>query len=123
MSEINTHKINECNEAITITADARDEKYGNSSHNYMLMFLDKGGAGIYTRLEFQRGPIMEVGVNGITTEALLAVLIDRMEGFQSGPFACSENEEALSALKSAMEWFHVRTKARLARGVEGTNVV
>lgn len=123
MREINKHKTNDCNQAIQISADERDVKYGNASHAYAITFVDKDGADIYFNIEFQRGPIKEVGVNGLTNEALLAILIDRMEGFQSSPFACEENAVALAHLEQAMAAFHVRTKAREARGVEGTNVV
>src|SRR3990167_3669382 len=35
---------------------------------------------------FQNGPIAEAGVNGVTHEALLAILIDRLECFQAGQY-------------------------------------
>ena len=121
MRMIHTHETNEANKTIAISADERDEKYGNASHAYGIMFEGKEDHDIY--IDFQRGPIKEVGVNGITNEALLANLIDRLEGFQSGPFACELNAEALSHLQQALNCLHTRTKEREARGVEGTNVV
>ena len=123
MHTIHQHETNACNEAITIEADERDPKYGNASHIYDLTWLAQDGSGEHTEIRFQCGPIKEVGVNGITNEALLAVLIDRMEGFQSSPFACTENAVALTHLDAALEAFKSRTRARDARGVEGTNVV
>lgn len=75
----------------------------------------------YSTLLFQNGPIREFGVNGVTQEALLAILIDRLLGFQSGPFACEDNEEALTHLRAALECLQRRTRARIARGVEGTH--
>jgi hypothetical protein len=72
---------------------------------------------------FQHGPIKEVGTNGITHEALIEVLIDRLEGFQSGGYACLENQQALDALQVAKSALRTRTKARVARGVEGTHEV
>jgi hypothetical protein len=110
------HKINELNEALMITTDERDEQYGNASHAY-----DVQGFGEGLLIKFQRGPIKEVGVNGVSNEALLAILIDRMRGFQSGPFACRENACALTKLEEALHWLHSRTRSRVARGVEGTN--
>jgi len=74
-------------------------------------------------LLFQNGPIAEVGVNGITHEALLAILCDRLRAFQSGPFACRENALALTKLEEAQHWLLHRTKARMARQVEGTHKV
>jgi hypothetical protein len=71
---------------------------------------------------FQNGPINEHGVNGISGEALLAVNIDRLRGFQAGQYACADNAEALDHLEKALECLHRRTKERLARGVEGTSI-
>ena len=70
---------------------------------------------------FQNGPIPEFGVNGITHEALLAILIDRLEGFQAGPFANVYNGAALENLQFAQELLLSRTRERMARGVEGTH--
>jgi hypothetical protein len=72
-------------------------------------------------LLFQNGPIKEFGVNGVTHEVLLAILIDRLRSFQAGPYACEANEEALSHLNDALNWLQVRTRKRIARGVEGTH--
>lgn len=74
-------------------------------------------------ISFQNGPIKEAGVNGVTHEALLAILIDRMEGFQAGPFASEDNARALTHLKAALGSLQNRTRARMARGVEGTHTV
>lgn len=70
-------------------------------------------------LVFQHGPIYEAGQNGITDEALLAILIDRMRGFQKGPFACRPNALAVTHLEEALMWLQRRTRDRIARGVEG----
>jgi hypothetical protein len=68
-----------------------------------------------------RGPIGEVGVNGVTHEALLAILIDRMQAFQKGPYSCRENALALTKLEEAVHWLNARTARRTAQGVEGTH--
>lgn len=70
---------------------------------------------------FQNGPIKEVGVNGVTQEALLAILIDRMRAFQAGPYACRENAIALTHMEEALMWLQRRTVERIKRGVEGTH--
>lgn len=75
----------------------------------------------YTVILFQNGPIKEVGVNGVTHEALLAILIDRMESFQKGDYACHDNEVALGDLRTALFRLQKRTRERIARGVEGTH--
>jgi hypothetical protein len=61
---------------------------------------------------------MSLEVGGVTNEALLAIVIDRLEGFQAGPFACSENFTALTNAQAALEALQARTRDRLARGVE-----
>jgi hypothetical protein len=68
---------------------------------------------------FQNGPIKEFGVNGITQEVLLAIVIDRLRRFQAGPFACAANASALADCCSALTWLQERMRDRLARGVEG----
>lgn len=70
---------------------------------------------------FQNGPIKEAGVNGVTHEVLLAIVIDRLRSFQDGPFACGPNAIALSGCEVAMYQLQKRTRERIARGVEGTN--
>lgn len=74
-------------------------------------------------IHFQKGPVYERGVNGISIESLLAVCIDRLEAFQAGLYACAENEAALIGVRSAMRSLHERTRERLGRQVEGTSQV
>ena len=76
-----------------------------------------------TLILFQNGPIAEAGVNGVTHEALLAILCDRMRGFQAGPYHSADNAEALACMEQAQTALQRRTKARMARGVEGTHTV
>lgn len=78
MRQIESHKTNDCNKAITIEADERDPDNGNTSHNYSLRWnLERDGKPFEgdQLIQFQHGPIQEVGVNGVTNEALLALLI------------------------------------------------
>jgi hypothetical protein len=70
-------------------------------------------------IRFQNSPLQEVGLNGITQEALIAICMDRLRSFQSGDFACESNVLALEHLKLALRYLQQRTRDRLARGVEG----
>jgi len=70
---------------------------------------------------FQNGPINEVGVNGVTHEAILAIVADRLRSFQVGPYACRDNDLALADVESAMLRLQKRTLDRMRRGVEGTH--
>jgi hypothetical protein len=69
---------------------------------------------------FQNGPIKEAGLNGITQEVLLAIVIDRLRGFQGGQFSSRENAIALTKCQEALFWLQARTRDRIARGVEGS---
>ena len=72
-------------------------------------------------IKFQKGPIKEHGLNGITQEVLLAIVIDRLESFQKGDFACELNEVALEHAKEALAALQQRTRDRIDRNVEGTS--
>jgi hypothetical protein len=116
--EINTHKVNGLNEHLRIRV--MDEPgQGNACHHYRIQYLDQWTWDTH----FQEGPVQEVGVNGVSNEALLAIVRDRLEGFQAGAYACKENKDALDAIKHAMYRLAARTKDRVERGVEGTSVV
>lgn len=123
--ELKSHKVNGLNEALTI--EVLDEPgQGNACHVYKIhgpRSVDDSGQQFPDAqcVKFQNGPIKEFGVNGISGEALLAIVEDRLIGFQSGPFATHENQMALEKTQEAMMWLQKRTLDRLRRGVEGTN--
>ena len=108
------HKINEVNDNITIVADGDPGDCG-------LYYIDYGDA-VHVRsvlLQFQKGPVSEAGLNGITNEALIAIVLDRLRRFQSGDFKCRENAVAITKLEEGLMWLHKRTLDRVRRGVEG----
>jgi hypothetical protein len=110
-------------EKITIISDEPDPRDG-AAHNYSLN-VERVTAwthnGDFATLRFQRGPKNDPDhVPGLTDAALLAVLIDRYEGFQRGPFACRENAIVLTHLQTAALWIRARADDRARRGVMGT---
>lgn len=98
---------------------------GNAHHLYHIAHnLPQGGPGVKLHaVKFQNGPIKEAGINGLTNEALLAIVIHRLTCFQEGPFACTHNQEAKDHLLRALETLQDRTKERVERNVEGTHEV
>ena len=100
---------------------AGDAGAGGASLNYTIL-LKSNADGEYreyvTEFKFQSGDPREE-VNGITNEALLSILIDRMQGFQSGPFKSREGALVLTKLEEALHWMFSRTLDRRFRGVEG----
>ena len=118
MRELTSHKVEG---APSLTVGAADEKgHGNANHEYGIFGPSEVEVG---HISFQNGPIKEHGINGVSDEALLAILIDRLEWFQAGEYPCNENGLTLDHLQLAMESMLDRTRARVARKVEGTSVV
>lgn len=107
------------NDLYTIEADDRDPNAGNASHVYEV--LDENFI-VDAFVLFQHGRRDEPdSLKGILDAALVAILIDRYEGFQSGPFACEENEAVLDHLRAALDLMKARAAKQAARGVLGTS--
>lgn len=125
MREITTHQVNGLNEVLQLVV-CDEPGAGGANHHYQIIDVSRQNVGddrTLCDIEFQAGPIQEAGVNGISNESLLAVVRDRLECFQCGPYACVENFEALKDVISAMDRLRARTIARMERGVEGTSKV
>lgn len=136
MRELTGHKINPANDVLRILV-TDPQGSGGAHHRYTISGYDParnpsfatnagpdvGDNRVGTSILFQNGPIASSGVNGLTHEALLAILIDRLRSFQAGQFACEENGRALANLEAAQAELLSRTKARIERGVEGTHSI
>lgn len=126
--------VNQANEKLEIeVTDAPGA--GGANHRYEITGFDtetnpskvpesNGFAASFSRLLilFQNGTIPENGVNGVTQEVLLAIVIDRLRGFQAGPFMSRHNAIALTKLEEALFWLQARTRERLERQVEGKHL-
>lgn len=120
--ELTSHKVNPLNDKLTI--EVMDKPGAGGAHHDYIISLRPAGPDllpVYYTIRFQNGPINEAGINGISQEALLAIVIDRLQCFQKGPYACRENALALTKIEEAMLWLHKRTLDRMQRGVEGTS--
>lgn len=134
MRKLNGHVVNPANDKLRITV-TDEPGAGGAQHLYMIEGFDTstnpscpfverhGTPAQHTTILFQNGPINDVGVNGITQEALLEIVADRLRSFEAGPFACRENALALTKIEEAQHWLQQRTLARMRRGVEGTHTV
>lgn len=117
--EITSHKVNGLNEVIKIkTID--EPGPGGANHEYGV-FVGDHDRGPILVIKFQNGPLKETIPNGLSNEALLAIVEDRLKSFQAGPFACRENALALTHLQTARMWLQERTRDRMSRDVEGTS--
>lgn len=120
--QITDHITNPANDLLKI--ESVDEKgAGGAHHNYHVSYAHgatpgnpMSGSVTTTMIQFQNGPIAEAGVNGLTQEALLAIVIDRLRCFQGGPYSCRENAIALTKCEEALMWLQRRTMERMRRG-------
>lgn len=130
MRILNEHKVNPANDTLQIEVTDQPGA-GGANHRYVISGLDTASnPSAYADdmlfsavILFQNGPIPEAGVNGVTHEALLAIVADRLRSFQAGPFACKANACALTHIEEAQHWLQQRTLERMRRGVEGTHTV
>lgn len=98
--------------AISTLADGTDV----AGHLYQVLAGE-----VSMSVEFQRGGVAENGVNGVTNEALLAILIHRTKSLDI-KFPCDENKRAIQHMEEALCNLEVRTARRMLRGVEGKEV-
>lgn len=80
---LQSHKVNGCNSQIEIRVKD-DPGVGNASHVYTLYcpnddFNEELNASWMQEIHFQKGAIGEAGVNGVTHEALLAIIEHRLD--------------------------------------------
>lgn len=94
---------------------------GGAHHVYSCYRIEDDPATADRLTSFQEGPIQEVGVNGFTNEALLAIVEHRLDCFNAGPFSCRENAVAKTHIETGHLWLNKRTRDRKNRGVEGKN--
>lgn len=114
MRELHDYKIAPTDSAIKVTV-LDDPAPNGASRNYKVEHPGITGGSL--TISFQGGPVNAdgSGINGVTNEILLAILADRLRGFQTGPFACRENEQAITKIEEAQHWLNSRTLARLRR--------
>ncbi|MGB3067054.1 MAG: hypothetical protein WBC18_00830 [Ottowia sp.] len=97
MRKIHEHKVDSFNELLDVHAN--DERTaGGAAYHYVIEVPGSPD----TTIIFQNGNPNQVGPRGITMEVLLAVLADRLRGFQNGAFPCQENANALSHVEAAL---------------------
>lgn len=76
-------------------------------------------------IRWQDGPLGRDGdriePNGAFVETLIAIVVDRLEFYNSGQFRCRENSLAITHLEEALHWLQARTQRREREGVEGTH--
>lgn len=95
---------------------------GGAAHFYNFVYLCQDGSEEpIGYLQFQEGPRNVEGLTcGLTATAVIAALVDHLQGFQAGPYANRETALAVTHLQDSDHWLRHRARARAARGVLGT---
>ena len=92
---------------------------GEAYHDYRVHM--HGSGDMDAIINFQKGPrTSELARHGVLDNDLLEIVRDRLRCFQSGDFACHENEMALIHIEEALMWMNRRVEDRAERQVLGT---
>jgi len=125
LSDHRNNKFNrECVEVFTVDGRQAD----NAHHVYRIEVYDRydgkpdQGMVAYCDISFQNGGLKEVGPNGITDQALIAIVLDRVRSFNDGPYRCRENSMMITKLEEALMWGEKRGNDRARRNVEGERI-
>lgn len=107
-----------------LSIEITDEEQFGAHHQYKIFKAgDLTKDGKVGKINFQLGPVKENGVNGVSNEALIEIVLHRLELLNRGKFSCKENSMAVTKLQESLLWLGYRTQSRMDRGVEGTNQV
>ena len=102
----------------SIRKSAPNPDIGPESQVYSVWCGDK----VICALAFQHGASGEHGVNGVSTEAVLAIVLDRLMTLQEGRFPALDNVIAIRAVKEALYALQKRKRERAERGVLGVSL-
>ena len=97
-----------------------DSKAYNNYHHFTVKGSENQTIG---NVDFQQGPIKEVGENGLSERDLLEIVKYRLENFQKSPFACTYTGDAINSISNAIKFLDARTADRAKRNVEGRNKI
>jgi hypothetical protein len=120
--QLHGHQVNAVNQGITILSS--DELSAGGAPKYHSFLIRRRGAiePQVVVIPWHEGDPAEVGTTGLTFEATLEALIDRLQHLQHGPFPCKHNEMAMRHLIEARRCMNDRTAERIERGVDGKPV-
>jgi hypothetical protein len=118
-TKLTDHEINDCNKQIEVTFEP-------ATYSYSIVAKPSkdtpAGDFWHLRMPFHRGDPARVGVNGITIEILIAIVIDRLEAFEQSNMTCIYNKLAITFLRGALALLKARADERASRGVQGKQV-
>jgi len=93
----------------------------NAPHHFKVKNVENGEN--LASIDFQCGPVKEVGVNGCFNEDLIAMVIARLQSFQDSFYKCRENAAAITKLEESLMWLRKRTTDREIKSIKGTHKI
>ncbi len=105
LREIKSHRINKCNEFIAIFSEDEPQPGGAYSHYRISVMAPDKKSGADHHLRFHTGQVFNskgdlLHISGITDEALLAVVLDRLRMSNRQ----REDSLAITKLEEALHW-------------------
>lgn len=104
---------------VRVYHEDENQKAYNTYHHFQ--FKNAGSGEYLGELKFQKGGKKEVGINGVSDELVLAVVLERLNCIQEGDFSNRETAIAITKIEEALLWLKKRTIEREEKGIEGTN--
>lgn len=99
--------------------EAEDEP---GRYNFYRKRPDVGDELLVGYVQFQTGHLDAEGSRaGILDDALITLMLHRLEGWQAGTMRCRENALVITKLQEALHWKRHRAEERRRRGVLGTD--
>lgn len=106
------------NDLIDIVAS--DEDAMGVPHHFKFERHVPEGLNLSGFIQFQKGPRNEPGSTpGVTTDAVLVMLIHVLKGFNDTPLKSRETALMITHLEEALHWSQARARERARRGVLG----
>jgi hypothetical protein len=94
-------------------------------HTYLLKNVDNGCQTIQfidKTPNLEKPTQLDLVSDGTTNEEVLRMLINRMQHLQK-QFPCRENALVITKLEESLMWLEKRTADRVARNVEGKQII
>jgi hypothetical protein len=90
------------------------------SHDYLIEWHRPDGRRQFAEIRFHKDDGTHPNTNGVTDEALLAILIDRLTCIQIAATSNALHASALAHLRSALDCLHEATRQVQARSKESS---
>ena len=111
--ELTEHQINDCNRHIKIIATDYGDGEFSKWVGYKIIVPDKSRNLAYDAsredqhdtfdIFFQNGSTVNYGYNGLTLEALCAIMIDRFKYYQTTEYKTNDNQKCIEKLEEIIQ--------------------